>query len=125
LRGLVGTWFGKKCRHRLDWFHVGRRIEKIRKGLMYLPYQHDFQERIAGHDANVTSMKWMLWNDGAEMANFGMTQVRIGLFQHAMTCPEAERQRFREMEARLDELRSYLYANREATAGYAEAYRRG
>ncbi len=28
---------------------------------------------------------------------------------------------FREMEARLDDLRSYLYANPEAAAGYAEA----
>jgi hypothetical protein len=26
-------------------------------------------------------MKWMLWNDGVEMAEFGMTRVRIGLFQ--------------------------------------------
>jgi hypothetical protein len=42
-----------------------------------------------------------------------------------MTCPEAKRQRFRAMEAKLDELRSYLYANREATAGYADAYRPG
>jgi hypothetical protein len=29
------------------------------------------------------------------------------------------------LEDRLDELRSYLYANREATRGYAEARRRG
>jgi hypothetical protein len=27
--------------------------------------------------------KWMLWNDGVEMAEFGMTRVRIG-FQHAL-----------------------------------------
>ena len=125
LRGLVGTWFGKKCRHRLDWFHVARRIERIRKGLLYLPYEDDFRERIAAHHANVNSMKWMLWNDGVEMAEFGMTRVRIGLFQHALICPEAGRQRFRELEDRLDELRSYLYANREATRGYAEAHRRG
>jgi hypothetical protein len=28
-------------------------------------------------------------------------------------------------EAKLDELRSYLYANRESVRGYAEAYRNG
>jgi hypothetical protein len=28
-------------------------------------------------------MKWMLWKDGVGMAEFGMTRVRIGLFQHA------------------------------------------
>jgi hypothetical protein len=84
-------------------------------------------------------MKWMLWNDGVEMAEFGMTRVRIGLFQHASAHPEASSQeernsrslggekwrvkRFESIEAKLDELRSYLYANRESVRGYAEAYR--
>jgi len=26
-------------------------------------------------------MKWMLWNDRVDMAEFGMTRVRIGLLQ--------------------------------------------
>jgi len=70
-------------------------------------------------------MKWMLWNDGVEMAEFGMTRVRIGLFQHALAHPEANSERFESIEAKLDELRSYLYANRESVMGYAEAYRNG
>jgi hypothetical protein len=39
LRGVVGTWFGKKCEHRLDWFHVARRIARIEKEFLYLPYE--------------------------------------------------------------------------------------
>jgi hypothetical protein len=78
LRGLVGTWFGKKCEHRLDWFHVARRIARIEKEFLYLPYRDDFQERLAAHWANLNRMKWMLWNDGVDMAEFGMTRVRIG-----------------------------------------------
>jgi hypothetical protein len=70
-------------------------------------------------------MKWMLWNDGVDMAEFGMTRVRIGLFQHALAHPEANSERFESIEAKLDELRSYLYANRESVRGYAEAYRNG
>lgn len=31
LHGVVG-WFGKTCQHRLDWFHVARRLERIGKG---------------------------------------------------------------------------------------------
>src|SRR6266446_8011113 len=81
LRGVVGTWFGKKCQHRLDWFHVARRIARIEKEFLYLPYGDDFQERLATHWAKLNSMKWMLWNDGVDMAEFGMTRVRIGLFQ--------------------------------------------
>jgi hypothetical protein len=71
------------------------------------------------------SMKWMLWDDGVDMAEFGMTRVRIGLFQHALAHPEANSERFENIEAKLDELRSYLYANRESVSGYAEAYRNG
>ena len=84
LRGVVGTWLGKKCEHSLDLFHVARRIGRIEKEFLYLPYGDDFQERLAAHWANLNSMKWMLWNDGVDMAEFGMTRVRIGLFQHAL-----------------------------------------
>jgi hypothetical protein len=124
LRGVVG-WFGKKCEHRLDWFHVARRIARIEKEFLYLPYGDDFQERLAAHWANLNGMKWMLWNDGVDMAEFGMTRVRIGLFQHALAHQEANSERFESIEAKLDELRSYLYANCESVRGYAEAYRNG
>jgi hypothetical protein len=39
--------------------------------------------------------------------------------------PEANSERFESIEAKLDELRSYPYANRESVRGYAEAYRKG
>jgi hypothetical protein len=42
--------------------------------------------------------------------------VRIGLFQHALAHPEAKSERFESIEAKLDELRSYLYANRESVS---------
>jgi hypothetical protein len=42
LRGMVGTWFGKKCQNRLDWFHIARRITRIEKEFLYLPYGPDF-----------------------------------------------------------------------------------
>src|SRR6202051_5112742 len=54
-----------------------------------------------------------------------MTRVRIALFQHALAHPEANSERFESIEAKLDELRSYLYANRESVRGYAEAHRNG
>ena len=126
LRGVVG-WFGKNCTHRLDWFHVARRIERIRKDFLDLPCSapDDFGKRLAERCADINSMKWMLWNDGIEMGDFGMTRVRIGLFQHAFGLPdEVSRKPFQTIEAKLDELRSYLYANRESTEGYAESYRK-
>jgi hypothetical protein len=49
-------------------------------------------------------------------------EVRIGLFQHALAHPEANSERFEGIEAKLDKLRSYLYANRESIMGYAAIY---
>jgi hypothetical protein len=37
LRGMVGTWFGKKCVHRLDWFHVARRIGRSKRNSCIFP----------------------------------------------------------------------------------------
>jgi hypothetical protein len=37
LRGVIGTWFGKKCQHRLDWFHVVRADRANRKGIPVSP----------------------------------------------------------------------------------------
>jgi hypothetical protein len=85
-----------------------------RKGIFVSPCGDDFQERLATHWANLNSMKWMLWNNAVEMSEFRMTGVRIGLFQHALAHPEANSERFEGIEAKLDELRSYLYANRES-----------
>ena len=124
LRGVVG-WFGKQCQHRLDWFHVARRLEKIRKDLLYLPPIGQFGRQLAFHSRNIDTIKHMLWNDGIEMAEFGMTDFRIGLLQHASTLPEEKRIPFRILESKLDELRSYLYANRESVRGYAHRFRSG
>ena len=51
----------------------------------------------------------------------GMTRVRIGLFHQALAHPERNGERFEGIDGKLDELRSYLYANRESVTGYAEA----
>src|SRR6201986_769439 len=112
------VWIGSMLRD-------GSRESKRNSCISPMAYGDDFQERLAAHRANLNSLKWMLWNDGVDMAEFGMTRVRIGLFQHALAHPEANSERFESIEAKLDELRSYLYANRESVRGYAEAYRNG
>ena len=124
LRGVVG-WFGKTCKHRLDWFHISRRIERIRRDFLYLPSAGgaDFGKCLANHCADLDSMKWMLWNDGIEMADLGMATVHVGLFQHALACSSESSQPFTRIEEKLRELRSYLYANRERIASYAETFR--
>ena len=68
-------------------------------------------------------MKWTLWNHGIEMADWGMKIFRAGLAEHAWEEPKESLSRFQAVESRLDELRSYLYANRESIRGYAAGFR--
>jgi hypothetical protein len=123
LRGVVG-WFGGKCHHRLDWFHVSRRLERIRKDLLYLPASDDFSGRLAFHSKNLDRVKWTLWNHGIEMADWGMKIFRAGLAEHAWDEPKESLSRFQAVESRLDELRFYLYSNQNSVRGYVQAFRR-
>lgn len=123
LRGVVG-WFGRKCEHRLDWFHVSRRIEKIRKQLLYLPESPVYGWRFAFHSENLNRIRRELWNGGIEMADWAMRIFRARVAEDAWDSPQFLR-RYRAVDSRLDELRSYLYANQAAVSGYARAFRKG
>jgi hypothetical protein len=116
LRGVVG-WFGGKCHHRLDWFHVSRR------DLLYLPASDDFRRRLAFHSRNLDRLKWTLWNHSIVMADWGMKIFRAGLAEHARDEPKESLHGFQAVETRLDELRSYLNSNHNSVRGYAQAFR--
>jgi hypothetical protein len=121
LREVVG-WFGKRSEHRLDWFHVARRIDSIGKQLLYLPESPVYGWRLAFHSKNLYRIKWQLWNHGVEIADWEMKTFRAGLAEDAWDSPKLL-QRFQSVESKLDELRSYLYANESAVRGYAKASR--
>jgi hypothetical protein len=123
LRGVVG-WFGRKCEHRLDWFHVSRRLDRIHKLLLYLPDSPIYGSRLAFHSRNLNRIKYQLWNSGIEMADWGMRIFRAGLAEDAWDSPQ-ELKRFQYVESQLDELRSYLYSNETAVHDYAKTFREG
>src|SRR5580658_5621022 len=52
-----------------------------------------------------------------------MKIFRSGLAEHAWDELKESLSRFQAVESRLDELRSYLYANRESIRGYAAGFR--
>jgi hypothetical protein len=124
LLGVVG-WFGKNCRHMLDWFDVRRRFDKIARQLLYLPHLADARRFLSLHAQNLDRVKYAIWNQGIEMADWAMKIFRCGLVEDALDHPEVNIKCFQEIEAKLDELRSYLYANSKAVSGYARAFRHG
>ena len=124
MRGVVG-WFGKNCCHRLDWFHVRRRFERIARDLLYLPHREKFDHYLSRHSRNLARVQYSLWNSGIEMADWYMKIFRCGLAEDAWDHPEIDIKRFQAIETKLDELCDYLYANSKAGGGYARAFRRG
>lgn len=82
LRGVVG-WFGRQYEHRLDWFHVARRLDQMHKLLLYLPSSPVYGRRLAFHARNLKRIKYQLWNSGIEMADWGMRIFRAGLAEDA------------------------------------------
>ena len=68
----------------------------------------------------------MLWNDGVENGGIRNDQSANWCLSVRLGTPRSTNsERFESIEAKLDELRSYLYANRESVRGYAAAYRNG
>jgi hypothetical protein len=117
-------WFGRKCEHRLDWFHISRRLDRLHKLLLYLPRSPIYGSRLAFHSRNLNRIKYQLWNSGIERADWGMRIFRAGLAEDAWDSPQ-EIKRFQYVESQLDELRSYLYANETAVHEYAKTFREG
>jgi len=123
LRGVVG-WFGRKCEHRLDWFHVSPRLERTRKQLFQLPSSPVYGCRLAFHSRNLNRIKRQLWNSGIERRTGECESSARAWLRMLGDSPKFLR-RYQSVELQLDELRSYLYANANAMQGYAKAFRKG
>jgi hypothetical protein len=106
LRGVIG-WFGKNCCHRLDWFHVRRRFERIARELLYLPHRERFRHYLSQHSQNLARVQHSLWNSGIEIADWYMKIFRCGLVEDAWDHPEIDIRRFQAIETKLDEIRNY------------------
>jgi hypothetical protein len=85
----------------LDWFHIRRRIDKIARQLFYLPYRAHFGRFLSRHSRNLDRVKYVLWNQGIEMADWAMKIFRCGLVEGAWDYPEMGIKRFRRLRPSL------------------------
>ena len=90
-----------------------------------MPHREKFGHYLSKHSHNLARVRHSPWNSGIEMADWYKKIFRCGLAEDAWDHPEIDIKRFQAIEAKLDEIRNYLYANGKAVAGYARAFHRG
>jgi hypothetical protein len=87
MRSMLGQWLDPTVEHRLDWWHLDRRLEKMRDGLVYLPSATDaeWHHRLRGEAAAIEHLRWTLWNGGecVYAADCAITDFRLELVAHA------------------------------------------
>jgi hypothetical protein len=87
LRGVVGWFLAGTATTGWTGFIFRRRIDKIARQLFYLPYRADFRRFRPLHSRNLNRVKYMLWNQGIEMADWAMKIFRCGLVEDAWDHP--------------------------------------
>ena len=124
MRTMLGRWLDPTVEHRLDWWHLYRRLEKMREGLIYLPFVpgDDTGSRLRVEAWGIEHIRWTLWNGCSCVyaTDCAITSFRIDLELHRQAAHAAGRSvdRIDYMLQQLDELRNYLYRNAESLVNY-------
>ena len=124
MRTMLGRWLDPKVEHRLDWWHLYRRLEKMREGLIYLPFSpgEESGDRLRGEAWGVEHIRWTLWNGCSCVysTDAAITSFRIDLERHRWAAQSAERSvdRIDYMLEQLAEFRRYLYGNADSLVNY-------
>lgn len=124
MRTMLGRWLDRTVEHRLDWWHLYRRLEKMRDGLIYLPFipGDDRGDRLGVETSGIEHIRWTLWNGCSCVyaTDCAITSFRINLEAHRRAAHSAGRSvdRIDYMLHQLDEFRNYLYGNAESLVNY-------
>jgi len=124
MRTMLGRWLDPTVEHRLDWWHLYRRLEKMREGLIYLPSipGEETGRRLRIEAWGIEHIRWTLWNGCSCVysTDCAITSLRIDLELHREAAHSAGRSvdRIDYMLQQLDEFRNYLYRNAESLVNY-------
>jgi hypothetical protein len=66
MRLMAGQWLNGRVEHRLDWFHLRRRIERLGRSLYWtINYgDADSEAKMTRYRRNLRSVRWNLWHYG-------------------------------------------------------------
>src|SRR3977135_1536740 len=82
MRTIVGTWFGARSAHVLDWFHIARRLERIARAFLYLPYICAFEDRLRRHCEKLGHVRWRVWHGNLDGADWGLLWLDASIDEH-------------------------------------------
>jgi hypothetical protein len=124
MQTMLGRWLDPTVEHRLDWWHLYRRLEKMREGLIYLPFipGDETGDRLQVEAWGIEHIRWTLWNGCSRVYSTGaaITSLRIDLELHRQAAHSDGRpvDRIDYLLQQLDEFRSYLYRDAESLVNY-------
>lgn len=127
MRTMPGRWLDPSAEHRRDWWHLYQRLEKMRQGLLYLPFipSDETGDGLRVEAAGLERARWRLWNGCSYVysTNAATTSFRTDLELHRQAMHAARRSvdRIGYMHQHLDEFGNYLYLNAELLANHNTA----
>jgi hypothetical protein len=132
MRLMAGQWLNGHAEHRLDWFHLRRRIQWLARSIYWaIDYNDtDHEERLARYRRNLRSVRWNVWHYGkSRHARWMIALSRLGaqLLSHRNEIDAAgdNLSKIEDACKRFDELEGYLYSNIGSLTDYGRGWRQG
>ena len=119
--------------HFRPWFHIARRLERIARAFLYLPYICAYEDRLRRHCEQLGHVRWRLWHGNLDGADWALLWLDASIDEHMWMAQVTEPETGRAphlphaayLRTLLAELRWTLIADRASLTNDGAAYRRG
>jgi hypothetical protein len=132
MRRMAGDWLSGSMEHRLDWFHLNRRISWMWKAVYHTLGLGglDAETRFRRYGRALRSVRWNLWHHGrSRHARWMIAISRLAglILSHRLEAEAAGQStaRIDDLYKRFEEFRGYVFRNIGSLADYASHRRRG
>lgn len=132
MRCMAGDWLSGTMEHRLDWFHLDRRISWMWKAVYHTLGLGDLdaETRFRRYGRALRSVRWNLWHHGrSRHARWMIAISRLAglILSHRLEAEAAGHNtaRIDDLYKRFQEFQTYVYRNIGSLADYASHRRRG
>jgi hypothetical protein len=118
MRLMAGQWLNGRVEHRLDWFHLRRRIEWLGRSIRWMiDYSDpDFKVRLNRYRWNLRSVRWNLWHYGRSWQArwlIGLSRLGAQLLpqRNQLEAAGHDAATIEDAYKRFEELQRYVHAN--------------